>query len=80
MAGGRHRFAHAEILLQPSLKARLEARARAEGCSLGAVVRDLRSAALEAHEAGPGGIAKSRAHRLVEMAEENLNQLPCSRC
>jgi plasmid stability protein len=75
MAGGRHRFARTELLLEPSLKAHLEARARAEGCSVGELARDLLSVALEAREAGPGTVVKSRADRLVELAEENLNEL-----
>jgi plasmid stability protein len=75
MAGGRHRFSRAELLLQPSLKARLEGRAKVEGRSFGELARDLLSAAIEAREAGPGGVARSRADRLVELAEENLNEL-----
>src|SRR5215470_7470695 len=75
MAGGRHRFAHTELLLEPSLKARLEARARAEGCSVGELARDVLSVALEAREAGPGTVVKSRPDRLAELAEENLNEL-----
>jgi hypothetical protein len=35
MAGGRQGFARAELLFKPSLKARLEGRAQAEGRSLG---------------------------------------------
>jgi hypothetical protein len=75
MASGRQRFARAELLLQPSLKARLEGRAQVEGCSLGELARDLLSAAIEAREAGPGAIARSRADRLVELVEESLNEL-----
>ena len=75
MASGRQRFARAELLLQPSLKARLEGRAQAEGRSLGELARDLLSAAIEAREAGPGGVARSRADRLVELVEESLNEL-----
>jgi hypothetical protein len=40
MAGGRHRFARAELLLQPSLKARLEGRAQVEGRTVGELARD----------------------------------------
>jgi plasmid stability protein len=75
ITGGRHRFARGELLLQPSLKARLEGRAQVEGRSLGELARDLLSAAIEAREAGPDAIARSRADRLVELAEEKLNEL-----
>jgi hypothetical protein len=67
-------LARAEILLEPALKARLETRAKAEERSFGELVRELLSAAIEAREAGPGGVAKSRADRLVELMEEGLRQ------
>jgi hypothetical protein len=75
MASGRQRFARAELLLEPSLKARLEARAQAEDRSFGELARDILSAAIEAREAGPGSVPKTRADRLAEMAEEGLKEL-----
>jgi hypothetical protein len=75
MAAGRQRFARAELLLEPAFKARLEARAQAEERSFGELVRDMLSAAIEAREAGPGGVPKTRADRLAEMVEESLKEL-----
>jgi hypothetical protein len=43
--------------------------------AVGELARDLLSVALEAREAGRGTVVKSRADRLVEPAEENLNEL-----
>jgi hypothetical protein len=63
MARGRNRLARAEVLLDPSLKTRLEARAHTEDRSLGELVRELLSATLEAREAGPGAVPKTRADR-----------------
>jgi plasmid stability protein len=70
MAHGRDRLARAEILLEATLKDRLETRARAEERSFGDLVRELLTAAIEAREAGPGGVAKSRADRLIDLVEE----------
>lgn len=75
MASGRQRFARAELLLEPALKARLEARAQVEERSFGELARDLLSAAIEAREAGPGAVPKTRADHLAEMAEEGLKEL-----
>ena len=74
MARGRHRFERAEVLLEAAFKARLEARAEAEDRSVGELVRELLSAALEAREAGPGAVPKTRADHLVELMEESLKE------
>lgn len=74
MAHGRDRLARAEILLEATLKARLETRAKAEDRSFGELVRELLSAGIELREAGPGGVPKSRADRLVELFEESLKE------
>ena len=75
MARGRHRLARAEVLLEAALKARLEARAHTEDRSLGELVRELLCGALEAREAGPGAIPKTRADHLAELLEESLKEL-----
>jgi plasmid stability protein len=75
MARGRHRLARTEVLLEAALKRRLEARAQAEDRSIGELVRELLNAALEAREAGPGAVPKTRADHLAELMEESLKEL-----
>ena len=75
MARGRTRLSRVEVLLDGALKARLEARAHTEDRSLGELVRELLDGTLEAREAGPGAVPKTRADRLVELLEECLKEL-----
>jgi hypothetical protein len=75
MACGRLRLARVELLVDPAFKARLQARARVEDRSLGELIRDLLSGALQAREAGPGTLPRTRADLLAEQVDDCLKEL-----
>src|SRR5690242_20237245 len=75
MTGKRDRFARTEVLLAPDVHARLEARAHAEQTSLGALVRDMLGASLEAREAGAKAVPPSKADLLLEAADHIVAEL-----
>ena len=69
MHAAGERWKRRAFVIEPSLWARLKARAVAEGTSISSLVRQLLSEGVEAREAGPGAVPPSKAERLLELVE-----------
>ena len=62
------------LLFDRGLWGRVKDRAKHEDVTLSTLVRELLRDGLEAREAGPGAVPKTRADRLVELLEESLKE------
>jgi hypothetical protein len=63
------------LLFEASFWRRLEERARVERIPVAPLMRALADEALEAREAAPGGVSRSKTDRLVSIGEELLEEV-----
>ena len=75
MRTGNERWLRRGLLFEDGLWRRLKARAEAEKTTVSTLVRDMLQRGIEAREAGPGAVGRSKADRLLEVAEHLADEL-----